>query len=263
MKKTAIILFAVFCAIACQKTENGATSSDVTFVTIESSDTKTQLGTNMKISWSEGDAISVFSDKSAVPAEFKLNSGEGYTLGSFIGKKPEGKLFYAYYPSTATIDVNGNTLRSKLSSYIEHSIPNEMLTGAPMFGSSETFDDIEVSNICGVLKINMKGDIGLSYIVLEAEKPISGAFACDLDEGTVTMDPGSSHIIYMEASGTTLMPTKSIPFYFVLPPGEYDELQLTVTDADDKKTEFFTTGVTVIEAGEISAAKGIEDIEFK
>lgn len=261
MKKTAIILFAIFCAISCQKTDNGVISPVITFVTIESSETKTQLGTNLKISWSEGDAISVFSDKNAEPKEFKLNSGEGYTIGSFIGEKPEGELFYAFYPSSAVVE--GDVLRSKLNSCIEHSIPNEMLTGAPLFGSSDTFDDIEVSNICGVLKINIKGKVDLSSLVLEAEKPISGAFACNLDDGTLTMDSGSSHIIYMDASNTTLIPTKLIPFYFVLPPGEYDELQLTVTDADDKKSEFFTTGVTVIEAGEISTAKGIEEIELK
>lgn len=261
MKKTAIILFAVFCVIGCRKADNGKSSSDITFVTIESSESKTQLGTNMMMAWSEGDAISVFSDKSISAKVFKLDSGAGYTIGSFAGEKPEGEKFYAFYPASATFD--GIVLRSQLNSYIQHSLPNEILTGAPMFGSSDTFEDITVSNICGVLKINMKGKVDLHSLVLEAEKPISGAFACKIDEGTVTMDPGSSHIIFMNAANTRLISTKSIPFYFLLPPGEYDELQLTVIDSDEKRTEFLTTGVSVIEAGKISTAAGIEEIELK
>lgn len=261
MKKTAIILFAVFCTIGCQKADNGNKTPDTVFVTIESSGSKTQIGTNMKLAWSEGDAISIFSDRSISANEFKLNSGAGYTVGSFIGEKPEGEKFYVFYPASATL--SGIVLRSKLNSHIQHSIPNEILAGAPLFGSSDTFDDIEVNNICGVLKVNVKGAVGLYSLVLEAEKPISGAFACKLDDGTVTMDPGSSHIIYMDASDTSLIPTKSMPFYFLMPPGEYDELQLTITDSDRKKTEFLTTGVTVIEAGKISTATGIEEIELK
>lgn len=256
MKKIAYILISLLPLVSCTEKETPrAKEADVIFVSIGAPATKTQLGTSGKLSWSTGDKVAVFSDKVTDAREFTLRSGAGYSVASFTGEKMEGDMFYAYYPSTARCD--GTTFRSTLPTNVKHSVPTEALEGLPLFGSSREISEIGVRNICGVLQFNLTGNGRLKSVILEAEKAISGEFLCILADGTFAMGKSGAHIIKMDASETELSFFKPTPFYFILPPGEYEDIRFTVTDAEGGSTVFAAGETIEIEPGVLTEAKSV------
>lgn len=255
MKKILYIMLCLLPLVSCsQKKEvTGDVRQDVIFVTI-SDQTKTQLGTSGKLSWTAGDRIAVFSDNVRTPEIFSLRSGEGFSVASFSGTKPEGNIFFAFYPSDARCD--GVTIRTELPVEIHHSAPVEVLGDMPLFGMSDDVSDIKVRNICGVLQFNLTGNGKLKSVVLSSQQnAIAGDFLYSFADDIYAMGRTASHTITLDASSTELSPFRPAPFYFILPPGEYEDLKFTVTDADGISTVFSTGEVIAISPGKITEAK--------
>lgn len=255
MKKILYIMLCLLPLVSCSKKEGvtGDVRQDVIFVTI-SDQTKTQLGTSGKLSWTAGDMVAVFSDKVRKPEIFSLCSGEGFSVASFSGTKPEGSIFFAFYPSDARCD--GVTIRTELPVEIHHSAPVEVLGDMPMFGVSSDVSDIKVRNICGVLQFNLTGNGKLKSVVLSSQQnAIAGDFLYSFEDDIYAMGRTASHTITLDASSTVLSPFRPAPFYFILPPGEYEDLKFTVTDADGISTVFSTGESIVISSGQITEAK--------
>lgn len=267
MKRFAYTFAVLLSALACTQKEPLPPEADsVTFVRIASTQTKTGFGTSCRPAWSEGDVVSVFSDAVREHTPYVLRSGAGYSVASFTGAPVEGSMFYASYPASAKCD--GKTFRTVLPTRVKHSVPVSPLDGFPLFGSSRSAEDITVRPLCGILEFNLTGNGFLKSVVLEAEKAISGEMLCSLSDGMTAMSATASHIISMDASGTELSFFRKTPFYFILPPGEYEELSFTVTDADGGETVFSTDETIVIEAGTVTEAVSVApdvdliDMEF-
>lgn len=257
MKRFPYLLAALLAVLSCSHKEPvPQKEGSVIFVKIEDSATKAQIGTSGIFSWSEADKIGVFSDVAADPVEYTLRSGAGYSVASFEGSAVEGTVFHAWYPSTAKCD--GKTFRSVLPTKVRHSVPVCALEGMPLYGISRSCEDITVRSLCGVLEFNLTGNGMLQSVLLEADKPVSGEFLCNLTgAGLIAMGKNASRIISMDASGTELSFFRPTPFYFILPPGEYDELKFTVTDAQGSTTVFSASETVVIKAGELSEATSV------
>ena len=224
-----ILLLPVF---SCNKAEPASAGKDLAFVSIRAFETKSQIGTNALPAWSEGDRISIVGDLSDAPAEFTLRSGAGYSSASFEGVKPEGNMFMAYYPSSARCD--GITWRGLLSTKISHAMPSQYIGTLPLWG--------------GVLRLDLKGVEKLDHVILEADRPISGEYLVSIADGIFAIINGS-HIIWMDAAKTELMPLKATPFYFILPPLQYDGLKLTVVSAEGTAKEYILPEEIEIKAG--------------
>lgn len=256
LKRFAYTLMAPLLLLSCTEKEMPRpAAADVIFVTIGGDATKTQLGTSGKLSWSKDDRIGVFSNESSVPVEFKLRSGAGYSVASFEGTAPKGELFHAYFPADARCD--GITFRSILPTMTKHSVPTEILENMPLYGTSRDVSDITVNSLCGVLQFNLTGNGRLKSIILEAEKAISGEFLYTLQGGIFAMTKNGSHIISMDASSTELSFYKPTPFYFLLPPGEYEDIRFTVTDAEGGSTVFSAGETLTITAGKVTEASSV------
>lgn len=257
MKKIAYMILCLFPLTCCSRPQVEGTDGqqrDVIFITIESQSAKTQLGTSGKLSWSAGDKISVFSDVVRRAETFQLRSGEGLSVASFEGCAVEGGKFFAFFPSDARCDAV--TIRTELPVQMKHSSPVEMFGNMPLFGSSDKIEDIKVHNICGILQFNLTGSGKLKTVALSSKSSaIAGDFLYSFADDLYAMGRTASHTITMDASSTTLSSFRAVPFYFILPPGEYEDLKFTVTDADDVSTVFSTSEPIVIRPGGITEVK--------
>ena len=246
MKKIVPILFFLLPVLSCHKVEPASPGKDLAFVSIRAFETKSQIGTNALPAWSEGDRISIVGDLSDAPAEFTLRSGAGYSSASFEGVKPEGNMFMAYYPSSARCD--GITWRGLLSTKISHAMPSQYIGTLPLWGRGKDIASLEVGALCGVLRLDLKGGGKLDHVILEADRPISGEYLVSIADGIFAIINGS-HIIWMDAAKTELMPLKATPFYFILPPLQYDGLKLTVVSAEGTAKEYILPEDIEIKAG--------------
>lgn len=248
MKKLLAILIPALAITACQTEDPGLPplkEKDVAFISINAFETKCQLGTNNLTAWSEGDKVGILGNAQDEPAEFILSSGAGYSVASFEGKKPAGDEYIVYYPSSASCD--GITFRGTLDTRVSHSMPDHPLGILPMWGKTDDLSSVSLTSLCGVLKLGMKGSVTLKSVSLDAGKPVSGEFLCNLSDGAFAM-VGGVNVINMDAEGAEIIPARERPFYFILPPGEYDSITLTVTASDDDVT-FVLIEDIVIEAG--------------
>lgn len=247
MKRFLPLLLVLVPLLSCNK-ESAAPSpeKDIAFVSIRPFETRSQIGTNTLTAWSKGDAIAIVSDLEDTPSVFTLRSGAGYSSASFEGVKPEGNLYVACYPSTARC--NGITYRGLLDTKVTHTMPSQTLGALPMWGRGGDLSSMTLSPICGIFQLNLTGTGKLSSILLDAGRPVSGEYLCSLSDGLFAMINGSD-IVLMDVKGTELSTFRETPFYFILPPGEYEGLRLTFTAEDGTVKEQVLEEMLVIEAG--------------
>ena len=246
MKRIVPLLIFLLPALSCNKAEPAPVEKDLAFVSIRAFETRSQIGTNALPAWSEGDRISIVGDLSDTPAEFTLRSGAGYSSASFEGIKPEGNMFMAYYPSSARCD--GVTWRGLLSTRTSHATTSQYIGTLPLWGRGKDITSLEVSAVCGILRLDLKGSGKLDHVILEAGRAISGEYLVSLADGIFAIINGSN-IIWVDAPETELLPLKATPFYFILPPAQYEDLTITVVPAEGAAKEYVLTDEIEIEAG--------------
>ena len=117
-----------------------------------------------------------------------------------------------------------------------------------MWGRGNDLSSLTLSPICGIFQLNLTGTGKLSSILLDAGRPVSGEYLCSLSDGLFAMINGSD-IVLMNVQGTELSTSRETPFYFILPPGEYEGLRLTFTAQDGTVKEQVLDEMLVIEAG--------------
>lgn len=230
MKKIFALSILLLAFASCQK-ENAVTvpEDDVAFVTINNFTTKSQIGTDAVLKWSKGDKLAVFGDADYNASEFIFRSGDGYSTASFGGKKPQGNEFIVCHPATTRCD--GITLRGIIDTKVSHKMPFQTLGSLPMWGKTKDLTDVELNSVCGILKLEIKGNAKLQSIILNAGRPISGEFLCSIEDGLFAMI-GGANVIYMVTDGAEIVPSEATSFYFVLPPGEYENMKVNLTDAE-------------------------------
>lgn len=247
MKKVFSLLFVFLPLVSCQK-ENAtpAPEADVAFVSIRNFETKSQIGTDAVLTWSENDRIAVFGDSGYTSSEFTYRSGAGYTTAAFGGHKPAGENFVVCHPSDSKCD--GITFRGILDTKVSHKMPSQILGSLPMWGKTDDLSKVTLTGVCGILRLNMKGSCKLSAITLNADRPVSGEFLCSLEDDLFAMI-GGAKIIHMETNGVEIVPSEATSFYFVLPPGEYESMKVNLTDIEGEVSYLTLEDAFVIEPG--------------
>ena len=247
MKKVFSLLFILLPLASCQKEDaTPAPEADVAFVSIRNFETKSQIGTDAVLTWSEDDKLAVFGDADYTPSEFTYRSGAGYTTAAFGGRKPAGESFIVCHPSDSRCD--GITFRGILDTKVSHKMPSQILGSLPMWGKTDDLSKVTLTGVCGILRLNMKGSCRLSSITLNADRPVSGEFLCSLEDGLFAMI-GGAKIIHMETNGVEIVPSEATSFYFVLPPGEYESMKVNLTDIEGEVSYLTLDNSFVIEPG--------------
>ena len=226
-----LILFASLAlTVSCAKTETGKEEFPLTDITVSGEGAvKTSLS-GTSVLWSDGDQLAVFAEGNGIANKFTLKSGAGSGSGTFSGVKPiytGSENYFIAYPSTATYNGNSTftfTLPSEVN-YTEGTFANG--SNPMLSGTSSTFGSFTMKNLCGVLKISLKGSFKVSRLELTFSDPVSGKGTVSRGGNTLSMNSGASKTVAVNCSSPVQLSTSSAKdFYVVIPAGTYTSLSL-------------------------------------
>lgn len=259
------ILFAAIAAsamiIACQKTEENFEQSNAheLHASIEADGaSKTVLDENNNIRWSEGDQIVAFM-KTSLGLKYQLkDSYIGETSGYFskvssgssddLGAGMEWDHIVAYYPYAESIKC------AKIGDNyaIDVVLPTEQTYKVDSFGNGawpmvavSKDNDITFKNVCGGMKLQLKGTQKVVAIKLEgknSEKLSGAATVTAYTDGetkpAITMASGASTSVTLNCgSGIQLNQSTATEFIIALPPVLFSK-GFTVTVTDDSGSPY-------------------------
>ena len=248
MKKIIIAIAALSAALSftsCNKEEVLTGGSDiqpeapVTVYATTGAMTKTSLSGNdtdgYQVLWSEGDEI-IFVSKSspAKKAVFTLTDGVGKTSGTFVPKDgqtpPEDGDYIVYYPAT----YDGTNWPAS-QTYVEGNI-SESPMKAEAKVSGGKIPDLKFQNAGGILRITVdkNAEVSINKISFYAKE--------------------LSSPVVLNCSSVGL--NSATAFHIAMPAKTYSEVQIFLTDSDDKTCckSFKGTDGLVIERSKITTA---------
>ena len=230
-KKFYLIFFtAITVAVSCGKTEVSKDEFSLAEITVQGeSDVKTSLS-GSSVLWSSGDKLAVFADGNSIGNKFTLKSGAGSGSGTFSGVKPvytSSENYFVAYPSTATYN-GGSTFTFTLPAEVNYTEGTFANGSNPMLsGTSSTFGSFTMKNLCGVLKLSLKGSFKVSRLELTFSNPVSGKGTVSRGGNTLSMNSGASNTVAVNCSSPVQLSTSTAKdFYVVIPAGSYTSLSL-------------------------------------
>lgn len=228
--------------------------------------------------WSAGDDLALVYSYGRMGsylgcARYALQTGAGTGKASFRALEDfisdTAEPLYAFYPSTlVSDDIKGTT-----SSVIGHLVwPTEQqyvegnVSGAPMYAQVESLEEtLTFKNLGGLLRLTVKGSAEVTSITLTAEQIIAGGFDFyGSPEPSCHFDGSGSHSVTLNCGDGVQLDASGVDFYFALPEGTYNGVQIQFCDADGICSTKSATGSIVIGRSSITAAKmdGIRPSSF-
>lgn len=199
----------VGCVKEQSKSDDNAVNSKFTVRAVTGDVTKTTLGNDCKVLWSQADGIQFVNNADNTKKyRFFLTDGEGTTEGTFQNySNPTSGEYTVYYP----IEFDGTNWPS------QKYVSADDISGAPMIATAvldaeqKTISDLVFTNVGSVLRYTVKGNKTLSYIRVHS---------ADLD---VTLDCGINGVA-LTSEGTV--------FNIAVPVGNYTDAMLTFKATD-------------------------------
>ena len=204
--------------------------------------------------WTKDDAISVFPIGGG-NYKFVLKGDGGSSSGTFAGEATEADTYYALYPYNASASLSGTTITSTLPSTQYSTADGTFDTMlSPVAGiSSDGSNNFELQHIAGLLELNFTNlDGTVKEIQLKAAESMAGDYTVSLADGTFSASAVQSD----EAVGVHLVakdggPLAEGPYYLVLLPGTYTDVQLFITLNDGASYMVGTLDTFEVKAGEL------------
>lgn len=195
--------------------------------TIEgSADTKTSLSgddaSGYQVLWSEGDRITLV--KGFESYEFTLSQGEGTTRGTFVGTCTDGE-YQVYYGRDGMLSGRFDCNESNLT------------CTAPMMASITVSDGVasmaSFRNLCGLLRLTLKGNGIVKDIKVQANRPVNGPFSIDAREGYAVIERSFGSENYeniLDCGDGVWLTEEGTEFFIPMPQDEYDDVRIVITD---------------------------------
>lgn len=235
------LAFAAMALTSCSEENEALLNNTLEVFTgeIVTSESRTSLGSDNSVLWSDDDAINLFK-KTGYYQKYKVKQG-GKATASFVYDDANVKgntldQHYAVYPYAETNSIEGTTISVDLSSlatqtYTANSFEEEK---AVMVAKSET-TNLSFKNALSVIRVNLNIggpviDATVSSIkITSAEKALTGMATVDMSQemqpAVVAADGGQ--VITLTAPNVALG-KEMTPFYIMFPAGNYAENELTV-----------------------------------
>lgn len=257
MKKISIYLISIIMVLTSCRTEKELRpefSSDVIYALIEDTHvTKTSMGPGNHVLWSSGDQLMVFNKSSNGSVYMIRDEFAGKNQGEFSFQEYSGESgelldhIIAYYPYSEAIEchrsddktyeIMGASILAQ-QDYVKESFGPAAL---PMVAVSED-NVLAFMNICGALKLQLKGTQKIKHIKLEGknEEKLSGsvtirAYADGSEPSILLSDDAAKSVMLNCPEGVLLNENSATDFIMVLPPTEFTAgFRVTLTDSHDK-----------------------------
>ena len=217
----------------------------------ETAATKSSLSKNGEaydVLWSEGDKIRVNGYELAIQTTDQPEGyGPGYTKANFAGQEPRKEsvppYYRAYFPaSMLDYAVTGGWFLPARQTYAPGSIKD-----APMYAASDD-GSLSFKNLCGVIRLNLKGDRSITTISLtdraDSPKALSGRFTVSNNAAVVQ---GTDGVSLQCAESVDLSTDEATPFMISVPAGSYEKLQITILAEDGSSCKLTSKNPIVVE----------------
>lgn len=211
-------------------------SETVVFTAVtDVSETKTTLSEDSgvyRVLWASGDQIKVNGYVETLATEGQPDGyGPGFSKAHFTGNKPVqnnvSPRYRAIYPSSAT-DQYFNFILPAEQPYVDGGV-----AAFPMYAESDELS-FSFKNLCGIIRINLKGEKSVSSISLADKgsdpKPMSGRFNVVADAAVPTSGTNGTALIC--STPVELNTSTFTSFFITVPAGEYGKLQIIVEASD-------------------------------
>lgn len=262
MKNTVALLLAAFLVMTgCVKEELEDCSGTFTCNVEDMSLTRTYLNADNKILWDKNDVIAVFEGNSNAStykvnsysagkpsADFTktANSAAGTAIGANVALYPYSESLKCSALSNGSFKISGFNLPS-VQNYDSDGFGAGMF---PMAAVSPIGDNnLAFKNICGVLKLQLKGSAEIKRIIVKGNggEMLSGPAEITVSSNgspEVKMLSGASGEVALDCGSAGVQLSKDNPssFWIVLPPVEFSKgFSITVIDTRDRKMELSTS----------------------
>lgn len=254
MKRVFFILSVALLLSACSKNGSNSDAPDVTNpphnivkATIADYGTVSHL-------WSEGDLFGLYGNRSGSNVRYVVEaiSYEKSGEARIYGRGVDGDV-YGYYPyceegydAVAQGRQPLPALQSHASSAREQMMQNTVLV-AKLENEAFSF-----SWLCGVLHLHLTAEVAgtvSSATLLSADAPICGDYSIIGTEPLIS-DPGTS--VTQEGINSQCSEEKPIDLYFMLPPGTYPALSISLTSEVETVVKPIDLSVSIASKTELS-----------
>lgn len=236
--KLCILTLAIgaMCFASCKKEENG-TSNGIHFTATISTDAKTILN-GVNINWVNNDQIKIFGTNTTGWIYTATPQSGNSTWADFAPDNggdagtPIDNVFTAIYPADAVVNSTTFTIPA------EQSYATDQIVDFPMYGKSTSNDPYKLvfKNLCGALKIRLKGNTTVTGIKVTTNTYINGNYTISSDGNSIEMTAGTTN----HTNSTTLSCNQELSstqyhdFYVFLPAGNYTYVEIKIFSNDGK-----------------------------
>lgn len=234
-------------------------------------ETRTSITEELSVIWEDADEVAIF-DGVDIASKYIISDGVGTEVATLsMSAKAEGRgniLSHniAVYPYCDSLKYDSESISTILpeNQYYKH---NSFGTGANlMVACTETIEDDDLSfvNALGALKINVSGDKRVKRVVLKTNSEVCIRGKCNIllsDVPTVIMSEdgnvNNSEINLICQEPVQLSKTEATSFWFMLPPGTYENGFTVIIYCDDESymTKSTYKSITIVRSGVKSMAQ--------
>ena len=236
---TAIAVVAMFMTSCEMFGEDGFGADDkkARFLAYTEKASRTTMGNNYSVLWSEGDAIALLGVTGTELAEagvLELSNGAGTQSGVFEGDlEQKYDNYYAYYPADNLVDsYSSGQLIVQYPTAAVYTERNFVDGANPMVATGNEKDGLQFRNLCGIIEFQLTGSGNITKVYIEVgygDPMISGQFV--VSAATCEYAPYVAYnYISAQLAEPIALSTESRSIYAILPPGEYKELRITTYD---------------------------------
>lgn len=241
-------------AVSCKEKEDTGGGGTPTLETVQKSwnavfegftSSKAVLQSDLSITWSEDEAISVFSGKKNQEVSAESVSQDGKTA-VFSGEVVDAKKFYALYPYNADASNSGESITSTIP--VDQTLTAGAQDPAARFFVAKTEDEnLVFKSVPGLIALKVKGSVASVKLSTSSDADrLAGKAKINTGTGRVTVVSGTN---YVNLTGTI---AADQTYYVSLIPGTYADLMAAGVNADGLTAEVkISEEDFVVEAGKV------------
>ena len=197
------------------------------------------FSSDKKVSFDASDAISILSAKNA---NTQFTTSEGGSSAAFTGTATDDSKFYAVYPYTSGLTLDGTTIKGIVIPTEQwNSVWAECLPTAEKWGwdpkapialaVADANSALKFKNLCAIVKVNFEGECECYAITISADQNLAGTFDLDTTTGALTATSGSNSVTTPDNDYDmdTMITSYGVRHvYLAIAPGTYTNFNLKI-----------------------------------
>lgn len=217
----------------------GSFESKVVIAVVDENATKTHLD-GVEVLWTDGDKITAFDEtfNNYSSNEADIQDGNKRATFKFPEFPAEKDILYAIYPEDGDAYIKDDKVVMQLSSE-QPALANSFSEGANLaIAKGDGTDQLQFKNVGAYLSLTIK-NADVTHIKLTSSNNLTGEATVDWNNGepiAVVSPDGSSEVLMDDIQGAGT-------YYFVVYPGEYEDLKIVFTKDDGQKAIYTNPNV--------------------